>query len=364
MDNHSKPSVFSVRNVGLTAFGLLLLLRVLASLSWRMEHDSPLFYYIIFMMEEHGAVPYVDIFETSLPGTFLFYDAIVGWFGSGNLAFRLVDLTVLAILLLTAFVFMRRFGTAPAVGASLAFGLIFLSRGPWMSLQRDYFALVPIAAALLTIPSRARAGHWALRFAATGFLFGAAATIKPHLAIGLAVVLPALYFHRRSMQPWAPSGFVVCVALAAVGFCIPAAFTVLWLVTYGAWDEFVSIFANYLPLHTALSGDHVARTAGDRVVYLLTRTFEFGGYTAMILGGVFAVYRLFGEAELTAQERLAARSVVALALIYAFYPTLSGQFWRYHYAPFAFFVSLLASLALYARAPRRLRPAPGPKASG
>src|SRR5690606_13628775 len=38
--------------------------------------------------------------------------------------------------------------------------------------------------------------------------------------------------------------------------------------------------------------------------------------------------------------------LAALALCYAIYPALSGQFFPYHYIPFIYFIILLASLTL------------------
>lgn len=50
-----------------------LLIKAYSSLTWRMEHDTPLLYYAAFMMDKHGLIPYRDIFETSMPGTFAFH---------------------------------------------------------------------------------------------------------------------------------------------------------------------------------------------------------------------------------------------------------------------------------------------------
>lgn len=346
MKDRSLSRVFTLKFIGLGVFGLLLVVRIIVSLAWTMEHDSPLLYYTAFLMKEHGAVPYVDFFETSMPGTFLFHYAIAEWFGFGSLAFRFVDLGVLGVLLLITFVFMKRFGVAPAVGACIAFGLIFLSLGPWMSLQREYFALVPIAASLLTIPSCRPAGYWWLRFALTGFLFGSAAMIKPHLSLGLIPVLLALYMSRGSNHRWRRLETASCLLLTFLFFSLPAAVAILWIVTYRALDAFLSVFLEYLPLHTQLTKFHVLMSPGEYAVYLLKQSLEFGDYSVLILGALVAAYRFFGSTEGANADRWAARAIFLMCLAYVVYPSLSGQFWRYHYMPLAFFLSLAASLAL------------------
>ena len=60
-----------------------------------------------------------------------------------------VDLTLLSALLVATYLLMARFGRSVATWSVILFGLIYLSEGQTMSLQRDYIGIMPIAFALL-----------------------------------------------------------------------------------------------------------------------------------------------------------------------------------------------------------------------
>jgi len=54
-------------------------------------------------MHRYGWMPYRDFFKTSMPGSFLFHQAIVSAFGTGNLAFIFVDDCLLMFLLAVSY---------------------------------------------------------------------------------------------------------------------------------------------------------------------------------------------------------------------------------------------------------------------
>lgn len=101
---------------------IIFLAELALSLNWRMEHDTPLLHYVAFLIDQHDFVPYKDVFETSMPGTFLFHLAIGKTLGYGDTAFRVVDIAYL-MLLLTATWFLVRpiMGPLPALISPLLF---------------------------------------------------------------------------------------------------------------------------------------------------------------------------------------------------------------------------------------------------
>ena len=181
----------------------LFLLQLAASLKWRLAHDTPIFHYIAWLMDQYGAIPYKDIFEpTGLPGTLCFHLAIGKLFGYGDLPFRLVDVVLLSGLCMATFLFMKQFGGAAGWASAVLFGLSYLLYGPIMSLQRDYLGVILIAGALLCL-LQPQASRTCLRAFGIGMFFGCAFLIKPHLIIGLPVIL--IGFAKASQIP-APRG--------------------------------------------------------------------------------------------------------------------------------------------------------------
>jgi 4-amino-4-deoxy-L-arabinose transferase-like glycosyltransferase len=336
-----------LRHLVVGTLAALLCAQAAGSLRWRMEHDTPLLHYVAFLMDEHGRFPYRDLFETSMPGTFAFHYAVVKLFGYGDAAFRALDLALLAALLAAVHVFMRRFGRAAGLAAAFTFGLLYLSKGQTMTLQRDYLGLVPVAWALCCLPSDfSRApGRW--RFAAAGALFGAAFLLKPHLALGLPVVCGALVVFRRESRGRDRRDVLACALVCALGFVAPLLAAALWLAYNGALADFLSIFFGYLPLHVALTGAQEELRGLDRLFYLFEQTLTLGGYGPLLLCALCAAYHFSAHAHERRETLVSYLTLALCAALYLVYPALAGKFWDYHFMPTAFFLTLPAALCFF-----------------
>lgn len=330
------------------ALAALLCLQAVASLRWRIEHDTPLLHYAAFLMDERGRFPYRDIFETSMPGAFAFHYAVVRLFGYGDLAFRLVDLALLAVLLGATYAFMRRFGRAPAWAAAATYGLVYLSKGQTLSLQRDYVGVIPLACALACLPGGAGRAPGLARFAAVGALFGLAALMKPHLLMGLPVVCGALVVYRRDAGVKGRRDLLKCAGVCLAALLVPPALAALWLWLNSALADFLWVFFNYLPLHTALTGAQEELHGFGRFFYLFEQTLGVGGYGPLLLAGLFAGYHYASQPTRDRETSISYAALALLAALYLFYPTLAGQFWDYHFLPTAYFLTLAASVCLFA----------------
>lgn len=310
------------------------------SIGWPMEEDPPLLHYAAYLVDAHGYVPYRDVFETSMPGTFWFHLALGKLFGYGDLAFRLVDLGWLAVLLAVAWRLMRPFSAVAAWAACALFALQYFFKGHAMSLQRDYIAVLPVAVAALVAGSGRRP---ALRALAIGCLFGLAALIKPHMLIGLPVVLAALYVANRGALPWRD---IRPAAVCALGVAIPVAVALAWLAALGGLGAFLEMLTHYLPLHSAMTGDHVTISGSARAAYLWRGFVAMGGYRPWLIAALTGGAVVWFGPGADASRRLRAATLLGLAAAYAVYPVLADKFWDYHYMPLAFFVILSASLCL------------------
>lgn len=314
-----------------------------------MQHDTPLLHYVAFLVDRHGFVPYRDVFETSMPGTILLHMAIGKLVGYSDAAFRAIDIACLVILLATTWLLLKPFATAVGVASALVFGLLYFGHGPAMSLQRDYLGILPIALALLVVTRRGTSSCSSGIAGLVGALFALSASIKPQLAIGLPAViayicLPPSVDWRRAKLIYARR--VLWTAFNAVCcFVIVASVPFVWLWSKGGLAAFQDMFLSYLPLHIQLSGDHRMLSDSAQWEYVLDHYGRLGGYAALSILAVLAA----GRAVWILKDPAKIRFVLllgTLTALYACYPVLSRQFWDYHWMPFAYFVTVSASLAL------------------
>ena len=328
---------------------LFFVLELALSLAWRMEHDTPLLHYVAFLIDKHNFVPYRDVFETSMVGTFLFHLAIGKFFGYSDLAFRIVDVVYLSSLLFISWYFMKPFGKVVALTGPLIFGVYYLEQGPSMSLQRDCVGILPIALSLLIARKNNDLNRLNYTAAAIGALFALSASIKPHLAIGLpAVLIYMLLKCQDSEQDYQKSTFVHSLKFflyAALGFIITLSIPLLWLWQTGGLPYFWEIFSSYIPLHLHLSTDHRTIEGMERWLYLLNSYRKLGGWQILLIPISLGTYLLFST-NTTKRETKFAILLLSLLLFYSIYPVLSGQFWNYHWMPFVYFGSLCASFIL------------------
>jgi len=332
--------------IAIVALAVLLLVETWLTLEWRMVQDSPLLHYVAFVIDKHGFVPYRDIFETSMPGTFLFHLFLVKLFGYSDLAFRLVDISLLLLSMTLAWNVARKIDALVASAAVLTFALMYLGYGSSMSMQRDFIGFIPVLGAMwaATLPYK-KAWTGALWI---GILFGLATTIKPHLAIGLPAVLA--YFiaetkardlnHDLSLRPLVFS----LVFVSSAGLTLVAALPLLWLWTTGGLAAFWEMVTAYLPLHVDMTGNIATVTPEEKRAYilrLLSRDLRLWLPPALLGIGVSWL-----SGQLTAPKKRIVLMLACLLLCYAAYPVFAAQFWAYHWIPFRIIVTLCAALML------------------
>jgi hypothetical protein len=322
---------------------------LLVSLSWRMRHDFPLLHYVAFLIDQHGFMPYRDIFETSMPGTFLFHLAIVKTVGYSDFGFRLVDVLYIVLLLGITWKLMARFGQIVALASVVHFGIVYLETSGQHSLQRDCVGILPVAAAVLLATTAYASRRPYLAAVLIGALFALSAALKPHQAIGLPLVLFYLAFGAEEQNALPMRSVIIRLvglgASATIGFVLVFSLPILWLWKMGALPYFWDMFSNYLPLHLQLSGEHVAIPSSERLAYLLANYRKFGGKGTLSIAAVLGAYFVFADQQFT-QQRKFVLLLLSLLFVYSIYPAIAGQFFGYHWFPFIFFGCVTASLVL------------------
>lgn len=305
------------------------------SLRWPIAHDEAPLFYEAFLMQSEGRIPYRDIFDFQMPGSYIAYYALGLVSGFGPFRIRILDLLILAAIIFITFQAMRRFGKTPALAAGILFGLKYLQGGPSLSLQREYLLLVFIALSLLigmrdTLTPKHRLS--------LGILFGLSAVIKPHAALGL---LPFLIFDiadiRQRPNMSLPKAAWTSILPAAIGFAIPVSLVIAWLALTGALSSFLTIAFNYWPLYSQINGQMEITPTAERISFLLNQIWRVGGSGLWIIPAAFGIYL---------NRNRQTYLLASLALCYAIYPALSGQFFPYHYIPFIYIIILVASLSL------------------
>ncbi len=331
----------------LVLLAALLIVQAAFSLQWRITHDEAPLLYEAFLMQSDGRVPYRDIFDFQMPGSFAAYYALGLASGFGYFRLRLLDLGILTALLIVTFLreAMRGLSRPTALAAALLFGLKYLQGGAYMSLQREYLLLIFIALAVwINMRDVLTFKHRLL----IGFFFGLAAVIKPHAAIGL---LPILLFDIADMLQRRKLTLLNAAASsilpASAGFAIPVLVMIAWLALTGALIPFIEIARNYWPLYAQINGQMEITVQAQRMSFLLIQFLRLGGNGIWLIPAALGVYLVPHE------QKKHAYLLASLALCYAIYPALSGQFFEYHYIPFIYFIVLLASLSI---SPYDLRP--------
>lgn len=340
---------------------LSLLLGAIAALSlwWRMVLDTPILLYLAYLMDKFGYVPYRDFFDMNLPGTYFIYLAIGKVFGYGDLGVRVADLIYLGALLAGTWAWLRRMGWQVAWSACVLFGLMYLKYSTGMSLQREYLILLPLSLALgmgcrvqgIGDGAGAARRAYAIRLFGVGLLFGLIATIKPHAALGLAVLLAYMLWPAPRPRPIPYTPYPIPYALLPLlaGLSLPILAVGVYLAANGALGNLLAIATRYWPLYGNLTDRHQTLFGAARVAYLARGMLALGGHALWLLpAGVGALAALFRSAFDEARKRQV-WLMVGMAAAYGVYPALSGQFWDYHWLPFLYFALALASLCWVAR---------------
>lgn len=350
MKNHSGVINKTIDYTQYLLFGtmaLLLLIEIIFSFGWRMQHDSPLLHYVAFLIGDEGFVPYRDVFETSMPGTFLMHLTIGKVFGYSDLAFRIVDIFFLLILLYLTWTVMRSFGKWVAVSSILLFGLLYIGYGPNMSLQRDYVGIIPIVLSLVIMKKDIWSSH--IKALVLGGLFALSASVKPHLAIGLPALLIFMVLYDRQEEKVDLALFIKRLfrigLFATGGFIVILSIPFLWLWSLGGLPAFWEMFSSYLPLHIQLSGKQEMITGAAKLKYMISLFIRFGELRLIFIPitlGLYLSFAFFAKSQKMKWIVL----LFILFLLYIIYPVFAGQFWTYHWMPFAYFGCLMASLVM------------------
>jgi len=323
--------------------------------SWPIVHDVPLMVYAGFLMQEHGLVPYRDFFEMNPPGTLSFNAAYYELFGASPAAFRVAHLSWLAAVLAGIVAFGRRWHVAAGVTAAMCFAVAYVGTGRDSAFQRESLLILPLIGSLLVAfplgASRSARGT-AVRSGLIGLLFGAAASVKPPIALGLpplwvGFVIASSRANERDGGALPPLRSAAALAgWAALGFAAVPAVLGSWLASAGALGPFLEMATHYWPLYREIAGDGRVLTAGMHefaAPQTLARVREFPYLPAALAGVVVCAT---ARARRDRPHTAALAVVLCWALCWSLYIYFGGKTWYYHAHPLYLTLSLLAGLSV------------------
>ncbi|MGB3514566.1 MAG: hypothetical protein WBA93_36225 [Microcoleaceae cyanobacterium] len=348
----SHKTVERVKYIFLAFLFMVFFLLFVFSFSWRVRGDSVYLHYTAYLINEHGFLPYRDIFEINMPGTYLFHMAVGKMFGYSDYALRMANIAWLTATFVVTWLIMKPFGRITAFASCLLFGILYLGFGPSMSLQREFIAILPIATALLlTIRRKPNHSVNLINFL-IGVLFAFVALIKPPLIVGF----PAIIIYnciddtndfksiKKLIKPLIVGGL-----FALAGFLLTLIIPFLWLWRIGTLQTFWDISSSYTPLYAQMSGDLQFRDTFSHVQHILSRFQEFKHFGILFIASIFGVYFVFKRSTSVDTKKLSILLLV-LSICYTIYASSGGKVWLNYFLPYMYFASLGTAIVLYSPA--------------
>ena len=343
----------------LLLIGLLVLLGLSAvfAFHWRYYHDSPIFFYIGMLIDKFGIIPYRDLYDINMPGTYLICLIIGRLTGFSVLSVRLLDYFFLAVIIFLGWLWIRKLSGWAGLAGGIAWALVYFMLGPTTMMQREYLMVIPILcglAAYTNIPSK----HAVWRFLISGLFLGISSMIKPQAFIGLLPIL-AVEWHSAYVESdplekkklWAALRRMVL--WLGIGFLVPWVLILIYLAVHGALPMFLEIIFDYLPLFAQMNEYHQVVIGGRRIIALVLDYGSLGGYGIWLAPALLGMYMLHQSATIPGEKKRLSELLFGLVAAFSIYPVFSGQFFPQHWLPFAFFLFQAAFLCLTVRVESR-----------
>jgi hypothetical protein len=220
---------------------------VVTSRHWPLVGDSSLMHYVVFLQSK-GAIPYKNIVDINLPGTYLFETAAISIFGGGAEGWRIYDVSLLASIIGASIALAGNKRWFGGIFAGSIFALVHLQDGLAQSGQRDLLIAALLLWAYVALFAAYRGMRPLLMSFIFGFVMGMTTIIKPVLLpLTVVLIIALLISERRQRRPYKRS-FVCSIS----GFVLPGLGAFLWLMETGAWQAFLTDALPLIRLHADL----------------------------------------------------------------------------------------------------------------
>jgi len=220
---------------------------VLWSWHWPLVGDASLMHYVVFLMH-HGSIPYRNIVDVNLPGSYLAEAAAMRIFGWGSLAWRIYDLVLLLIGIGACVQIAKRKSIFGGIFAGIFFLLLHVQDGLAQLGQRDLLIAVLLVCSYVVLyyaQERPRSGLVIFLY---GLLVGATVMIKPFF-LPLALIL-ILLSAKRARERGLSTGYHI--SFGFFGLILPSSLAIFWLWSHGALSAFFDALRTLIPFHASL----------------------------------------------------------------------------------------------------------------
>jgi hypothetical protein len=309
-------------NVPLAAAAGALLWR---SLDWPVVGDAAIFHFIAGQMQM-GAVPYRDIIDINMPLIYVIHAAVVATGGMGDVAWRVFDLAIAALMSGLILALLWPAGRAVAIQAVLIVLVTHLLLGPYAAGQRDYLMSIPaLAATLVAAKAAENVEHRRIDLFLVGVFAVTAASLKPTGV--LLLTLPAI---AAGQLRWRDSTWLAAAAgLVLLGL----------VVRWGALRAFIATIRELMPFYSAMGSRPISEIFQDAIVWLAPT----------------AGLALAAALSISAPKPPRARALIGLTLFGLIHLLVQRKGWFYHIYPLGIGLACwgawsLAALPMWRRA--------------
>ena len=234
-----------LRTVGVLVASICVAAFVLRTRDWPLISDAVLMHYVGFLIR-HGFAPYRDIADPNMPGVYLLDLGSTWLFGSGAVAWRVFDVSLLLTAAAAMMVITRRHARTTGFLAGSLFALLHGADGVAHAGERDIVVAVLLLAGCASLFSALRGGRFL--FLAWGVCAGCAASIKPQAAAaGIALSLLAAAVARKRGH-----SAIQLLAFSLAGAAIPIAACLVFLLREHALGSFLTTTRALVLFHASL----------------------------------------------------------------------------------------------------------------
>jgi hypothetical protein len=282
----------------------------------------------------NGGMPYRDAWDVKGPAAHLLFALAGAMFGSNEWGLRLFDLLYLAIGAWSLSRIAEQYaGPRGGRWAVVLYLLWYASLDHHNTAQPDGWAGVMLTVAVALIVTRENRPAW-FAGAGSGALIAICTLIKPTYLLFLALPFFEGVTHtskverRRTLQFWGAT---------ALGFCVPLALCVAWLIARGALGDWVNVHLRWVP--SSYSQLDAAWLNRVQVLLWFFTTRQFAPALPLAIGGLIVVRLSQWRRDVVL---LAAWAAVAILGV-----MIQGQFFDYHWHPLHPPLALLAGLGIH-----------------
>lgn len=312
------------------------------SLQWRMVHDSPILYYMGFLIDNFHAVPYRDFFDMNMPGAHWLNALIGSIFGFTDSGFQKANILILVTTLALAFIWLRSFGLNPAWASANIFGLSFLQYGPAMSMQRE-FLTIPFMLLALVFYSMSPASSYRIRYFLIGFFICCAVFIKPQSGLILIIFLflDGWYLLQKD-QSRQIRNFLFSYVCMFAGFFLPIFAALLYFSLNNAIPAFLEVATGYWPLYTDINARLEITSGHEDVAAALAGIPSIGLQALWLIPGGINAFSILKSRSVHHINKNKTVLMIGGILVCLIEVIIANKYWEYHWLPMIFFMIILA----------------------